>query len=151
MELITILNRCHRFPGFVYQQARFSADHKSIEISVRPRKRSVAICSRCRQPAPGYDQLAERRFELTNPPAPAKTASRARPPATRSVPLSPHPHHLTTLSRPRTLIQAPGLTASPQHLSCIAAGTGRRPRMNHVSAQALLQQISSIRKYSTIC
>jgi hypothetical protein len=50
LQLITILNRCHRFPGFVYQQARFSADHKSIEIAVRPRKRSGAICSRCHQP-----------------------------------------------------------------------------------------------------
>jgi len=52
MELITILNRCHRFRGFVYQQAHFSADKKSIE---------VAICSRCHLPAPGYDQLGERR------------------------------------------------------------------------------------------
>jgi transposase len=64
MELITILNRCHRFRGFVYHQARFTSDHKSIEISVRPRKRSAAICSRCHQPARGYDQLAERRFEF---------------------------------------------------------------------------------------
>jgi transposase len=64
MELITILNRCHRFRGFVYQQARFSADHKSIEVAVRPRKGSTAVCSRCHQPAPGYDQLAERRFEF---------------------------------------------------------------------------------------
>ena len=64
LQLITILNRCHRFPGFVYQQARFSSDHKSIEISVRPRKGSKAICSRCHQPAPVYDQLAERRFEF---------------------------------------------------------------------------------------
>jgi len=53
MELITILNRCHRFRGFVYQHARFSPDHKSIEVSVRPRKGSVAICSRCHQRAPG--------------------------------------------------------------------------------------------------
>ena len=64
LQLITILNRCHRFPGFVYQQARFSGDHKSIEISVRPRKGSAAVCSRCHQPAPGYDQLAQRRFEF---------------------------------------------------------------------------------------
>ena len=63
-QLITILNRCHRFPGFVYEQARFSSDHKSIEIDVRPRKRSAAVCSRCHQPAPGYDQLPERRFEF---------------------------------------------------------------------------------------
>jgi transposase len=64
MELITILNRCHRFRGFVYQRATFSPDHKSIEVSVRPRKGSAAICSRCHQPARGYDQLAERRFEF---------------------------------------------------------------------------------------
>jgi len=59
MELITILNRCHRFRGFVCQQAHFSADKKSIEVAVRPRKGSVAICSRCHLPAPGYDQLGE--------------------------------------------------------------------------------------------
>jgi transposase len=64
LQLITILNRCHHFPGFVYQQARFSSDHKSIEIAVRPRKGSGAVCSRCHQPAPGYDQLSERRFEF---------------------------------------------------------------------------------------
>ena len=64
LQLITILNRCHRFPGFVYQQACFSTDHKSIEIDVRPRKGSKAICSGCHQPAPGYDQLPERRFEF---------------------------------------------------------------------------------------
>src|SRR3974390_1642876 len=64
MELITILNRCHRFRGFGSHRATFSPDHKSIEISVRPRKGSKAVCSRCHQPAPGYDQLAERRFEF---------------------------------------------------------------------------------------
>jgi transposase len=64
MELITILNRCHRFRGFVYEQARFSADKKSIEVAVRPRSGSAAVCSRCHLPAPGYDQLAERRFEF---------------------------------------------------------------------------------------
>jgi hypothetical protein len=32
MELITSLNRCHRFRGFVYDQARFSTDHRSIEV-----------------------------------------------------------------------------------------------------------------------
>jgi len=64
MELITILNRCHRFRGFVYLHARFSADKKSIEVAVRPRKGSAAVCSRCHLPAPGYGQLAERRFEF---------------------------------------------------------------------------------------
>ena len=64
LQLITILNRCHRFPGFVYHRARFSPDHRSIEIAVRPRKGSAAICSRCHQPAPGYDRLPERPFEF---------------------------------------------------------------------------------------
>ncbi|MBZ5624955.1 MAG: hypothetical protein LAQ69_40580 [Acidobacteriia bacterium] len=31
---------------------------------MRPRKGSAAICSRCHQAAPGYDQLGERRFEF---------------------------------------------------------------------------------------
>jgi transposase len=52
MELITILNRCHRFRGFVYQHAHFNADKKSIEVAVRPRKGSAAVCSRCHLPAP---------------------------------------------------------------------------------------------------
>jgi transposase len=64
MELLTILNRCQRFKGFVYQRARLSPDKTSIEVSVRPRRGSAGICSRCHQPAPGYDQLAERRFEF---------------------------------------------------------------------------------------
>jgi hypothetical protein len=64
MELITILNRYYRFRGFIYYEARFSPDKKSIEVAVRPRKGSAAICSPCHQTAPGYDQLAERRFEF---------------------------------------------------------------------------------------
>lgn len=64
ITILTILNHCHRFPGFVYEQARFSGDHKSIEIRVRPRHGSKATCSGCQQPAPGYDRLSERRFEF---------------------------------------------------------------------------------------
>ena len=64
MELTTILNRCHHFRGFVYEHARFSTDKRSIEVVLRPRKGSAAVCSRCHLPAPGYDQLAERRVEF---------------------------------------------------------------------------------------
>ena len=64
MELTTILNRCHRFRGFVYSPARFSAHGKSIEVAIRPRKGSAAVCSGCHRPAPGYDRLPERRFEF---------------------------------------------------------------------------------------
>jgi hypothetical protein len=52
------------FRGFVYENPHFSTDKKSIEVVLRPRKGSVAVCSRCHLPAPGYDQLAERRFEF---------------------------------------------------------------------------------------
>ncbi len=65
MELITILNQCHHFRGFVYERARFNrTDRTTIEVQVRPRKGSAAICSGCHQSAPGYDHLAERQFEF---------------------------------------------------------------------------------------
>jgi hypothetical protein len=43
LQLITILNRCPHFRGFVYHHARFSSDQKSVEIAVRPRKGSAAV------------------------------------------------------------------------------------------------------------
>src|SRR5260221_12110618 len=51
MELITMLNRCHRFRGFVYQHAHFSADKKSIKwpcdrARVRPQSARAAISRR---------------------------------------------------------------------------------------------------------
>ena len=55
MELITILNRCHRLRGFIYERAHFSADKKSIEVAVRPRKGSSAVCSRCNSVTVTYD------------------------------------------------------------------------------------------------
>jgi transposase len=64
MELTTILNRCYAQRGFVYSQSRFSSDGKSIEVTIRPRKGSQAFCSECKQPAPGYDRLPERRFDF---------------------------------------------------------------------------------------
>ena len=64
MELVTILNHCHHFQGFVYQHARLVRDENTMEVIVRPRQGSAAVCSGCHQPAPGYDHLAERRFEF---------------------------------------------------------------------------------------
>lgn len=55
MLLITILNHCHRFPGFIYQSAKFSTDKRTIEVQVRPRRGSAAVCSGCHQRSPGYD------------------------------------------------------------------------------------------------
>ena len=65
MELTTILNRCHRFRGFVYAQAasvpigrasKWSYDR----VRVRPQSARAATSGL----AVGYDQLAERRFEF---------------------------------------------------------------------------------------
>jgi transposase len=64
MQIITLLNQCYHFPGFVYHQARLSEDGKHLEICVRPRVGSKAICSGCSRPAAGYDHLAERPFEF---------------------------------------------------------------------------------------
>ena len=64
MELVTILNHCHHFRGFVYQSTRFDRDENTMEIVIRPRQGSAAVCSGCHQPAPGYDHLPERRFEF---------------------------------------------------------------------------------------
>jgi transposase len=66
VQLKTILNHVERHKSFVYQTARW-ADPKTrttIEIAVAPRANGRAICSGCGQPAPGYDRLAERRFEF---------------------------------------------------------------------------------------
>jgi transposase len=64
MQIITLLNQCYHFPGFVYQPARLSPDRKRLEIRVRPRVGSKGICSGCHRPAAGYDRLAERSFEF---------------------------------------------------------------------------------------
>jgi len=65
MRLITILNQCHHFRGFVYEGARFSrGERTTIEVQVRPRRGSAVICSGCHRPAAGYDHLGERRFEF---------------------------------------------------------------------------------------
>ena len=64
MDLTTILNQCYRFPGFVYESARFSTDKTRIEVCVRPRYGATPICSGCQQRAPGYDHLTERWFEF---------------------------------------------------------------------------------------
>lgn len=63
MELTTILNRCHRFPKFVYGKSKFVKD--SIYVDVIPRKGSKPICSRCGNPGAIYDTSRESRaFEF---------------------------------------------------------------------------------------
>ncbi len=65
MLVTRVLNACHHFPGFVYASARLIEAHNTIEIEVRSRSGSKAVCSGCAKPAPGYDQAKlPRRFEF---------------------------------------------------------------------------------------
>ena len=64
MLLTRLLNACHHCPGFVYDDARLDPTTQTIEVQVRPRRGSKPHCSGCSQPAVGYDQLSERRFEF---------------------------------------------------------------------------------------
>src|SRR5690242_10995365 len=41
IEPTTILNRCHRFRGFVYEHARFSNEKKRIECGFRGKANAV--------------------------------------------------------------------------------------------------------------
>ena len=64
MLLTRLLNACHHVPGFAYDAARLDEATQTIEVQDRPRRGSKPQCSGCRQPATGYDQLSERRFEF---------------------------------------------------------------------------------------
>jgi transposase len=65
MNLLTLLNRCYRFKGFVYKKASFvkGAAH-SIQVDVVPRKGSRPYCSGCGKRCSGYDRLPARNFEF---------------------------------------------------------------------------------------
>ena len=62
LELKTILNRIQHFRGFVYRDIRLRGPRGKLRIEVRiePHQSMGARCSKCRQPAPGYDRLPER-------------------------------------------------------------------------------------------
>jgi hypothetical protein len=65
LQVKTILNQVQRFVGFVYQQVRMRGGPgkpELIEIMVEPQAGIRGRCSRCRQPAPGYDRLPQRRW-----------------------------------------------------------------------------------------
>lgn len=65
MQLKTILNYVEPYKSFVYEGARWCGAGKgrTIEVKVRARANSRAICSGCGKKRPGYDRLPERRFE----------------------------------------------------------------------------------------
>ena len=64
LEVKTILNAVQHVPGFIFQDIRLvrhrSGSPRCIEITLQAHGSTVARCSRCRQPAPGYDRLPQR-------------------------------------------------------------------------------------------
>lgn len=66
MQLKTILNWVEPHKSFVYKKIRWvdPQTKTEIEIQIEPRANGRAICSGCGKVAPGYDSLAERRFEF---------------------------------------------------------------------------------------
>ena len=65
MRIITLLNKCHKFKGFVYKKANFTHNAENeIEVIIVSRKNSKGRCSECGKICPGYDNLPERRFEF---------------------------------------------------------------------------------------
>jgi len=64
MRLITLLNHCERFSGFVYEKARLCEESRTIEIKIRARRGSKPVCSGCHERGATYDHLSTRRFEF---------------------------------------------------------------------------------------
>lgn len=66
MQLKAILNRVEKQRSFVYSHLAWTEQEGKpvIEVTIQPRANGKAICSGCRQPWPGYDRLAVRRFEF---------------------------------------------------------------------------------------
>ena len=64
MQLQTILNSVEKQKGFVYHAVRWSDNRTGLLVSIRAHARSRPICSGCGRKGPGYDTLAERRFEF---------------------------------------------------------------------------------------
>jgi transposase len=66
MRVRTVLNRLVEFKGFVLVKEHLvqTEEGLELEILVRPRANSSALCSRCDSPASLYDRLGERRFRF---------------------------------------------------------------------------------------
>ncbi|MCA8995414.1 MAG: hypothetical protein KDA80_00440 [Planctomycetaceae bacterium] len=65
MQLITILNCVEKSKSYVYENARFAEDGKTIEVESRPRKGNRPVCSGCGRAGATYDhQLKPRQFQF---------------------------------------------------------------------------------------
>lgn len=67
MQLKTILNRVAKQPGFVFDRINLvvaASGALALLVHIREGGRSRGRCSGCMRKRPGYDRLAERRFEF---------------------------------------------------------------------------------------
>ena len=66
MQLKTILNRVHKLKSFVYGKVRLIEvrNERVLEVEIRARRGSRAVCSGCGRKRPGYDTLPCRKFEF---------------------------------------------------------------------------------------
>jgi transposase len=66
MQIKTILNRVQKFKSFVYGTVHWvdGTSVPTLEVEIKARTNSRAICSHCGKKRPGYDRLAVRRFEF---------------------------------------------------------------------------------------
>jgi len=65
MQLKTILNRVQKHSSFVYADARFvEGERVELEIDLRARRGSRAVCAGCERRGSTYDTLAPRRFQF---------------------------------------------------------------------------------------
>lgn len=65
LEVKTVLNRIQHFAGFIYQEIRLARTQRGrlrVEVHIAPHQGIRGKCSHCRKPAPGYDQLPQRRW-----------------------------------------------------------------------------------------
>jgi transposase len=63
LKVKTVLNAIQHFPGFVFEDIRLLDERHSqprLEVTIVPHAGRPALCSHCRQPAPGYDHLPPR-------------------------------------------------------------------------------------------
>jgi len=66
MRTQTILNQITDYKGFIFTTDKFINDpnNKRIEVTIRHRKNSKGLCSKCHQVAPGYDTQPQREFQF---------------------------------------------------------------------------------------
>ena len=66
MQIKTILNRVEKHQSFIYTSTKLreKGGQLELEIAIRPRSNSKAVCSGCGRKCAGYDTLGVRRFEF---------------------------------------------------------------------------------------